>query len=243
MSLAAERAAAAARRWAARLERTAAATLSAVGRDAALSEAEAYIRETWATLDDGQVEEILARVGTMREEPPRGRRLTPEEIEMAVTAKTRDTRAAIRELLERDAGMTATEMWERCRARNVNLTARTSFTNHCSHVRRELGLSGREAKKRAVRKTKATVRETAAKATPTGRPAVGHSITARQPSEEVAPTPRAPEPPPAAPGAEARPHPREVEDLLHRLQSEMLRHEQAAREIKIAIGVLERLVA
>lgn len=260
MSLAAEREAAAARRWETRLERTAAATLRAVGRGATLREAEAYIRETWATLDDGQVEEILARVGTMREEPPRGRRLTPEEIEMAMNAATTRSRDLIRELLRQDPTLTANQLWERAQGKGVELCAKSSFTTiHVSAVRKELGIDPKAAMGRG-----ATEKAKPAKDHPfrkRGEVEVAASkakqSSARQPSEEVAPTPRAPEPPPAAPVAEAldelrRPIPMgEVrvpvgdwhERTAHAIQAELLRAEQRVRKLKIALEVLEELVA
>lgn len=195
MNLTAERKAAAERRWQARVERTARSALHGAGWTSALAKVEAYVRETWPTLNDSQVEAVLAQAGTMREQQTNGvRRLTPKEIEMAVHRETRETREAIHKLLEQDPTMSVTELWERCRARKVNLTARSSFTNHVTYVRKGMGIDGR-------------------KTTTRGLPAVEHATTteppARQPSEEVeaAQPPEvddeqpAPTPPPAVPVA------------------------------------------
>lgn len=202
MSLEIERASAAERRHQGMIERTARAALHATGQNAPVDEIETKVRETWQRLSDAEVAAVLAHTEVLRRNGKDGHhRYTPQEIEMAVTEATEQTRAAILELLKKDRTLTATELWERCQGRGLKLTARSSFEGmHCSWARKQLGINGLKAtaaKRVATREAKSPSADHPWRKTMKARPA-GEDATPTQPSEEVAPSPPAHEPPPAA---------------------------------------------
>lgn len=217
-------------------------------------------------LKSTEIMSALQLVGEMRgqqDRPP-----TDEEIEMA-TKRTEQLRDEIRALLEEDATFTVPELEADFARRGIKTN--TSFPVHVSAVRKELGIDGRAvtaAKAAAARATGADQsaesaaevvhqdaaaggdeRDSVDQSEDLG-PDVAHPTPARQPSEEAeaAQPPEvddeqpSPTPPPAVPVAEDF-TPAGVKIVRERLETELLRAQQRVREIRIAIEVVEGLVA
>lgn len=68
------------------------------------------------------------------------------EAKVALAETTKASRAGIRELLKERQDLTASQMYHVLRERGVNLCAKSSFNNHVSEIRKELGIDVHRAR-------------------------------------------------------------------------------------------------